>query len=61
MAISKTLDVNGARITTSFDDPGMPLLYLLRDNLGLHGPRFGCGLAQCGACTVHIHGQAVLQ
>jgi nicotinate dehydrogenase subunit A len=58
MAISKTLDVNGARITTSFDDPEMPLLYLLRDNLGLHGPRFGCGLAQCGACTVHIDGQA---
>jgi nicotinate dehydrogenase subunit A len=58
MAISKTLDVNGARITTSFDDPDMPLLYLLRDNLGLHGPRFGCGLAQCGACTVHIDGKA---
>jgi len=58
MAISKTLDVNGARITTSLDDPDMPLLYLLRDNLGLHGPRFGCGLAQCGACTVHIDGKA---
>ena len=58
MAISKTLDINGARITTSFDDPDMPLLYLLRDNLGLHGPRFGCGLAQCGACTVHIDGKA---
>jgi nicotinate dehydrogenase subunit A len=58
MAISKTLDVNGARITTSFDDPDMPLLYLLRDNLGVHGPRFGCGLAQCGACTVHIDGRA---
>jgi nicotinate dehydrogenase subunit A len=54
MAISKIVDVNGARITTSFDDPDMPLLYLLRNNLGLHGPRFGCGLAQCGACTVHI-------
>jgi nicotinate dehydrogenase subunit A len=53
MAISKTLDINGARITTSLDDPNMPLLYLLRDNLGLHGPRFGCGPAQCGACTVH--------
>ena len=58
MAISKTLDVNGARVTTSFDDPEMPLLYLLRNNLGLHGPRFGCGLAQCGACTVHIDGRA---
>jgi nicotinate dehydrogenase subunit A len=37
----------------------MPLLYVLRDNLGLHGPRFGCGLGQCGACTVHIDGKAV--
>jgi nicotinate dehydrogenase subunit A len=37
----------------------MPLLYALRDNLGLHGPRFGCGLGQCGACTVHIDGTAV--
>ena len=37
----------------------MPLLYVLRDNLGLHGPRFGCGLGQCGACTVHIDGAAV--
>jgi nicotinate dehydrogenase subunit A len=37
----------------------MPLLYALRNDLGLHGPRFGCGLAQCGACTVHVEGQAV--
>jgi nicotinate dehydrogenase subunit A len=37
----------------------MPLLYVLRDNLGLKGPRFGCGLAQCGACTVHVDGSAV--
>ena len=37
----------------------MPLLYVLRDNLELHGPRFGCGLGQCGACTVHIDGAAV--
>ncbi|HET7032472.1 MAG TPA: (2Fe-2S)-binding protein [Casimicrobiaceae bacterium] len=40
------------------DDAQMPLLYALRDNLGLHGPRFGCGLGQCGACTVHIDGSA---
>ncbi len=60
MAISKTLNVNSARIATTVDDPEMPLLYVLRDNLGLHGPRFGCGLAQCGACTVHIDGKAVL-
>jgi len=37
----------------------MPLLYALRDDLGLHGPRFGCGLGQCGACTVHLDGRAV--
>ena len=59
MAISKTLNVNGERVTTTIDDPDMPLLYLLRGNLGLQGPRFGCGLAQCGACTVHLDGQAV--
>ena len=59
MAISKTVNVNGERITTAVDDPEMPLLYLLRGNLGLHGPRFGCGLAQCGACTVHVDGKAV--
>jgi nicotinate dehydrogenase subunit A len=43
----------------SIDDPDMPLLYALRNNLGLHGPRFGCGLGQCGASTVHIDGRAV--
>ena len=59
MAISKTLNVNGERVTTTIDDPDMPLLYLLRGHLGLHGPQFGCGLAQCGACTVHLDGQAV--
>jgi aerobic-type carbon monoxide dehydrogenase small subunit (CoxS/CutS family) len=41
------------------DDPGMPLLYALRDDLGLSNPRFGCGLGQCGACTVHVDGRAV--
>jgi nicotinate dehydrogenase subunit A len=56
---SKTLTVNGRRVTVQIDDPDMPLLYALRDNLALKGPRFGCGLAQCGACTVHIDGQAV--
>src|ERR1700678_3232168 len=39
-------------------DPTMPLLYALRDELALENPRFGCGLAQCGACTVHIDGKA---
>jgi nicotinate dehydrogenase subunit A len=43
----------------SVDDLDTPLLYVLRDDLGLHGPRFGCGLGQCGACTVHVDGQAV--
>ncbi|HUL42288.1 MAG TPA: (2Fe-2S)-binding protein [Burkholderiales bacterium] len=54
-----TLDVNGKRTTITVDDPQMPLLYALRDDLGLHGPRFGCGLGQCGACTVHVNGIAV--
>ena len=39
--------------------PDTPLLYVLRDELGLHGPRFGCGLGQCGACTVHVGDRAV--
>ena len=53
------LNVNGQLTRVTVDDPDMPLLYALRDNLGLHGPRFGCGLGQCGACTVHIDGNAV--
>jgi nicotinate dehydrogenase subunit A len=40
-------------------DPTTPLLYVLRNDLGLHGPKFGCGLGQCGACTVIINGSAV--
>ena len=59
MAVSKKLNVNGKAISVRVDDPDMPLLYALRNNLALHGPRFGCGLAQCGACTVHVDGQAV--
>ncbi len=39
-------------------DPAMPLLWMLRDTLGLTGTKFGCGMAQCGACTVHLNGQA---
>jgi nicotinate dehydrogenase subunit A len=53
-----TLDVNGSAHTIDAD-PDMPLLYALRNDLGLNNPHFGCGLAQCGACTVHIDGQAV--
>lgn len=53
-----TLNVNGR--SRSLDaDADMPLLYALRDDFGLNNPRFGCGLAQCGACTVHIDGEAV--
>jgi len=53
------LHVNGQSVTVSADDPDMPLLYALRDNLKLRGPRFGCGLGQCGSCTVHVDGEAV--
>jgi nicotinate dehydrogenase subunit A len=56
---TKSLNVNGRAVSITIDDPDMPLLYALRDNLGLKGPRFGCGLAQCGACTVHVDGSAV--
>jgi nicotinate dehydrogenase subunit A len=52
-------NLNGKPASISTDDPKMPLLYALRDDLGLHGPRFGCGLGQCGACTVHLDGKAV--
>jgi len=53
------LHVNGRATKVTVDDPDMPLLYALRDNLGLHGPRFGCGLGQCGSCTVHLDGRPV--
>jgi isoquinoline 1-oxidoreductase alpha subunit len=51
-----TLKVNGKAV--QFDgDPSMPLLWFLRDEQGLTGTKFGCGVAQCGACTVHVDGQ----
>ena len=55
---TKTLTVNGAArpVDASLDTP---LLYVLRDELGQKGPRFGCGLAQCGACTVIVGGRAI--
>ena len=56
---TKALNVNGKQVTLTIDDLEMPLLYALRDNLALKGPRFGCGLSQCGACTVHVDGKAV--
>jgi aerobic-type carbon monoxide dehydrogenase small subunit (CoxS/CutS family) len=52
------LEVNGTSHAVDVDDPDMPLLYLLRNDLGLNNPHFGCGLAQCGACTVHLDGVA---
>ena len=59
MAATITLRVNGKSHAVRVDDPDMPLLYALRNELDLHGPRFGCGLAQCGACTVHVAGRPV--
>ncbi len=53
-----SLRVNGAARVIETDDPDTPLLYVLRNDLGLTGTRFGCGLAQCGACTVLVGGQA---
>jgi nicotinate dehydrogenase subunit A len=54
-----TLTVDGQARAIEIDDPDMPLLYALRDDLALNNPRFGCGLGQCGACTVHVDGRAV--
>jgi aerobic-type carbon monoxide dehydrogenase small subunit (CoxS/CutS family) len=56
--MSITLRVNGRTHTVDVE-PTTPLLYVLRNDLDLHGPRFGCGLGQCGACTVLIKGEAV--
>ena len=53
-----SLKVNGKTHALEVD-PSTPLLYVLRDNLELHGPRFGCGLAQCGACSVLLEGNAI--
>src|SRR4051794_18429156 len=53
------LIVNGSPHTVELEDLTTPLLYVLRNDIGLEGPRFGCGLGQCGACTVIIRGQAV--
>jgi aerobic-type carbon monoxide dehydrogenase small subunit (CoxS/CutS family) len=52
------LKVNGSTHTLDID-ASTPLLYVLRNDLGLQGPRFGCGLGQCGACTVIVNGQAI--
>ena len=52
-------NLNGKDRSVKVDDPDMPLLYALRNDFELHGPRFGCGLGQCGACTIHLNGAAV--
>ena len=54
-----TLHVNGRDRAITLGDPDTPLLYVLRDDLALHGPKFGCGLGQCGACSVMVDGQAM--
>jgi len=51
--------VNGRAAEVESWDPAQPLLYVLRNQVGLHGPKFGCGLSQCGACTVLVDGKAV--
>src|SRR5258706_8322139 len=56
--MSTTFMLNGTS-TTLDADPAMPLLWALREVAGLHGTKFGCGMAMCGACTVHLDGQAV--
>ena len=50
--------LNGKGATVESWDPAQPLLYVLRNQLGQHGPKFGCGLSQCGACTVLMDGKA---
>jgi len=55
MAVS--LKING-KLETVDADPSTPLLWVLRDHLGMTGTKFGCGIAQCGACTVHVEGMA---
>jgi nicotinate dehydrogenase subunit A len=53
-----SLNVNGRSVSVDVD-PGTPLVYVLRNDLALNGPKLGCGSGQCGACTVHIDGRAV--
>ena len=53
-----SLKVNGKALNVDVD-PGTPLLWVLRETLGLTGTKYGCGMAQCGACTVHLNGEAI--
>ncbi|HLK50579.1 MAG TPA: (2Fe-2S)-binding protein [Bryobacteraceae bacterium] len=52
-------EVNGKHATVTVDDPSTPLLFILQENFQLNGPRFGCGLSQCGACTVLLDGKPI--
>src|SRR5215470_18079002 len=55
---SYTFRLNGRSVSADSWDPAQPLLYVLRNQFGLHGAKFGCGLGQCGACTVLVDGRA---
>ncbi|MBV1797770.1 (2Fe-2S)-binding protein [Siccirubricoccus sp. G192] len=59
MSQTVSMTVNGRAVSVTVDQPQMPLLYALRNDIGVTGPHFGCGLGQCGACTVHVEGEAV--
>ena len=54
-----TLQVNGENVSVAMDDLSTPLLYVLEENFRLNGPKFGCGLAQCGSCTVLLDGRPI--
>ncbi len=54
-----SFQVNGKHSTVTIDDPSTPLLFVLQENFQLNGPKFGCGLSQCGACTVLLDGQPI--
>ena len=56
--MATTFQLNGKSVTLDAD-PNMPMLWALREVAGLHGTKFGCGMALCGACTIHLDGQAV--
>ena len=56
---SYSFRLNGSAVTVDSWDPAQPLLYVLRGSQGLNGPKFGCGLGQCGACTVLVDGSAM--
>ena len=56
---TRTIVLNGKKVTVSVPDDSQQFLYILREQLGQHGPKFGCGVAQCGACTVLVDGKVV--